>query len=70
MIVVIGDDRLHSQLTAHAMAQAATSKQPQVIKLGKSGGVITRSAPSRQQVLTQTYAYPRTQCAGRREHVL
>jgi len=49
VIVVIGDDRLHSQLTAHAMAQAATSKQPQVIKLGKSGGVITRSAPSRQQ---------------------
>ena len=47
VIVVIGDDRLHSQLTAHAQLQPAP--HPHVVKLAKSGGVITRSQPSRQQ---------------------
>ena len=49
VIVVIGDDRLHSQLSAHAM-QASTAKQLQVIKLSKSGGVVSRSPAVRQQV--------------------
>lgn len=46
VIVVIGDDRLHSQLTAHA---AQSPHPPTVVKLGKSGGVITRSAASRAE---------------------
>ena len=46
VIVVIGDDRLHSQLTAHA---AQSALKPTVIKLSKSGGVITRSQPTRAQ---------------------
>ncbi len=45
VLVVIGDDRLHSQLSSHAAASATNT--PTVIKLAKSGGVITRSDGSR-----------------------
>ena len=45
VIAVIGDDRLHSQLTAHA---ASASLKRHVIKLAKSGGVVSRGAPARQ----------------------
>ena len=50
VIVVIGEDRLHSQLSAHA---AQLASQPNVIKLAKSGGVITRSIQMRQQARNQ-----------------
>lgn len=44
VLVVIGDDRLHSQLSAY-VAQSTT---PRVVrKLSKSGGVISRSAAAR-----------------------
>lgn len=46
ILIVIGDDRLHSQLRNYAAAQPAP--QPSVIKLSKSGGVITRSAECRK----------------------
>ena len=45
VIVVIGDDRLHSQMEGLALAQQ--QRKPVVIKLSKSGGVITRSAATR-----------------------
>ena len=45
VLVVIGDDRLHSQLEQFAKSQQ--QRQPVVIKLSKSGGVITRSVASR-----------------------
>lgn len=44
ILIVIGDDRLHSQLELFAKSQP---RQPAVIKLVKSGGVITRSPTSR-----------------------
>lgn len=47
VLVVIGDDRLHSQLQAHSQQQPGL--QPHVVKLAKSGGVITRSPQSRQE---------------------
>ena len=40
VIVVIGDDRLHSQLSA---AAEQSNKKPTVVKLAKSGGVVHRS---------------------------
>jgi len=43
-LVTIGDDRLHSQLEQFAKTQP---RQPLVLKVSKSGGVITRSATSR-----------------------
>jgi polyribonucleotide 5'-hydroxyl-kinase len=46
VLVVIGDDRLHSQLTAHA---AQSALRPTVVKLSKSGGVITRSPMAREK---------------------
>lgn len=46
VLVVMGDDRLHSQLEQLAKSQPQ-QRQPIVVKLSKSGGVITRSAPSR-----------------------
>jgi len=45
VLVVIGDDRLHSQLEKFSMTQP---RKPAVIKLSKSGGVITRSVVTRQ----------------------
>ena len=45
VLVVIGDDRLHSQLEQFAKSQQ--QRQPIVVKLSKSGGVITRSVTSR-----------------------
>ena len=45
VLVVIGDDRLHSQLLSFA---STSNQRPSVLKLSKSGGVITRSAGSRR----------------------
>lgn len=47
VLVVIGDDRLHSQLTAHA-ASSSMMPKPMVVKLSKSGGVLTRSDAARR----------------------
>ena len=45
VLVVIGDDRLHSQLSVYV---TAPSEPPRVVrKLSKSGGVISRSAAAR-----------------------
>lgn len=45
VLVVIGDDRLHSQLSMYV---TAPSELPRVVrKLSKSGGVISRSAAAR-----------------------
>lgn len=45
VLVVIGDDRLHSQLETFAVSQH--QRKPLVVKLSKSGGVITRSSATR-----------------------
>lgn len=44
VLIVLGDDRLHSQLLQFA---STSPINPSVLKLSKSGGVITRSAQAR-----------------------
>ena len=45
VLIVIGDDRLHSRLMSFA---ESSPLNPSVLKIPKSGGVITRSTQSRQ----------------------
>ena len=44
VLIVLGDDRLHSQLLGHA---AASPLRPTVVKLTKSGGVVSKSPQTR-----------------------
>ena len=46
VLIVLGDDRLHSQLLGYA---GASPLRPHVVKLSKSGGVITRSPQTRSR---------------------
>ena len=45
VLIAIGDDRLHSQLMQYA---ASSPLKPSVVKLAKSGGVISRATATRQ----------------------
>ena len=57
VLLVLGDDRLHSQLLAYA---AGAPSRPAVLKLPKSGGVLTRSAQTRHGAMaarTAEYLY-------------
>ena len=49
VLVVIGDDRLHSQLISYAQSAPGS---PSVVKLAKSGGVVARTPASRQLSLS------------------
>jgi len=55
MLVVMGDDRLTSQLAKSAEVAGSPSPPPTVVKVPKSGGVISRSPESREAAMGQRW---------------